>query len=396
MNGCGDRPIPAAGACTVGRRVSRDPTTAVPHDQEDVTVDAPRPTALVQPLPTAVDLPTFGVEEEYLLLDPVTGAPVPAAEAGLTRAARQPGRGQAELQYELVQPQLEIATPVGTSAAAVRHHPTSARTEPAAAARELGLVLAPLGAAPMGDAQAAVTPLPRYLAIRDGAPALVPEQLINGMHVHVQVADRRTGVAVMNRLRPWLHVLLALSANSPMWRGRDSGFASWRSIQAQRWPVEGAPPHLRDERDYERCVAALLATGVLVDRGQLYWQMRLSDRYPTVEVRVADVALDVDTAVTVAVLVRALVVTAARQAAEKAPEPRVRTELLRAASWQAARHGITGDLMDLCSAVPGGRVLRPAEEVLHGLVDAVRPALSDAGDLDQALRGVAAALATGG
>jgi glutamate---cysteine ligase / carboxylate-amine ligase len=113
-------------------------------------------------------------------------------------------------------------------------------------------------------------------------------------------------------------------------------------------------------------------------------------------VRVADVALDVDTAVTVAVLVRALVVTAARQAAEKAPEPRVRTELLRAASWQAARHGITGDLMDLCSAVRGGRVLRPAEEVLHGLVDAVRPALHDAGDLDQALRGVSAALATGG
>jgi glutamate---cysteine ligase / carboxylate-amine ligase len=360
-------------------------------------VDAPRPTALIQPLPTAAaDQPTFGVEEEYLLLDPLTGAPVAAAEAVLARAGERNHGSQIELQPELVQPQLEIATPVCSSATAVRHHLSSARDQLAAVAREMGLVLAPLGAAPVGDANADVTPMPRYLAIRDGAPALVPEQLINGMHVHVQVANRRTGVAVMNRLRPWLHVLLALSANSPMWRGRDSGFASWRSIQAQRWPVEGAPPHLRDERDYERCVAALLATGVLVDRGQLYWQMRLSDRYPTVEVRVADVALDVDTAVTVAVLVRALVVTAARQAAEKAPEPRVPTELLRAASWQAARHGITGDLMDLCSAVRGGRVLRPAEEVLHGLVDAVRPALHDAGDLDQALRGVSAALATGG
>jgi carboxylate-amine ligase len=74
----------------------------------------------------------------------------------------------------------------------------------------------------------------------------------------------------------------------------------------------------------------------------------------------------------------------------------VPTELLRAASWQAARHGITGDLMDLRGATRGGRVLRPAEEVLHGLVDAVRPALRAAGDLDQALRGVSAALATGG
>jgi len=344
-------------------------------------------------VPTSADQPTFGVEEEYLLLDPLTGVPVPAAEAVLTRCQSH-HRSEVELQYELVQPQLEIATPVCTSATALRHHLSSARAELSAAARDLGLVLAPLGAAPVGAD--AVTPLPRYLAIRDGAPALVPEQLINGMHVHVQVADRRTGVAVMNRLRPWLHVLLALSANSPMWCGRDSGFASWRSIQAQRWPVEGAPPHLRDEHDYERCIAALLATGVLVDRGQLYWQMRLSDRYPTVEVRVADVALDVDTAVTVAVLVRALVVTAVRQAAEKAPEPRVPTELLRAASWQAARHGITGDLMDLRDAGRGECVLRPAEDVLHGLVDAVRPALRDAGDLDQALRGVSAALATGG
>jgi carboxylate-amine ligase len=359
-------------------------------------VDAPRSTALIQPLPPAADQPTFGVEEEYLLLDPVTGAPVAAAEAVLARAGQRNHGSQIELQSELVQPQLEIATPVCSSAAAVRHHLSSARVQLGAVAQEMGLVLAPLGAAPVGDADADVTPLPRYLAIRDGAPALVPEQLINGMHVHVQVADRRTGVAVMNRLRPWLHVLLALSANSPMWRGRDSGFASWRSIQAQRWPVEGAPPHLRDERDYERCVTALLATGVLVDRGQLYWQMRLSDRYPTVEVRVADVALDVDTAVTVAVLVRALVVTAARQAAEKAPVPPVPNELIRAASWQAARHGITGDLMDLRSAVRGGRVLRPAHEVLHSLVDAVRPALRAAGDLDQALRGVSAALATGG
>ncbi len=358
-------------------------------------MDAPRPQLLTAPEPTRPTCPTFGVEEEYLLLDPSTGAPVPAAAAVLARAAHHATGLNLGLQQELVQPQLEIATPVCRTAESLRAHLACARTHLATAAGELGLVLAPLGAAPVG-ADAAVTEQDRYLAIRDGAPGLVPEQLINGMHVHVQIPDRDVGVAVMNRLRPWLHVLLALSANSPMWRGRDSGFASWRSVHAQRWPVEGAPPHLRDAHDYERRIAALLATGVVVDRGQLYWQMRLSDRYPTVEVRVADVALDVDTAVTLAVLVRALVVTAILEAEAGVPEPRVPTELLRAASWQAARHGLAGDLLDLQPGHGGGAVLRTAPDVLHRLLRTTGPALHDAGDLDQAQQGVAAALRTHG
>ncbi len=351
-----------------------------------------RPQLLVTREPSRPVSPTFGVEEEYLLLDPRTGECVPAAAAVLARAAHQLSGLDVTLQQELVQPQLEIATPVCRTAGSVRAHLTSARTHLAATAEEFGLVLAPLGAAPVG-ADAAVTDQDRYRAILDRAPGLVPEQLINGMHVHVQVPDRDVGVTVMNRLRPWLHVLLALSANSPMWRGRDSGFASWRSVHAQRWPVDGAPPHLSDAQDYERCIAALLATGVIVDRAQLYWQMRLSDRYPTVEVRVADVALGVDTAVTLAVLVRALVVTASHEADIGVSEPRVAPELLRAASWQAARHGLAGDLLDLQA---GGAVLRPAAHVVHGLLEVTAPALRETDDLDQAQRGVAAALHTHG
>src|SRR4051794_15937467 len=104
MGDCGDPPMTPAGCMGDRAEGKQRPTTAVQHDyQEDVTVDAPRSTALIQPLPTASDQPTFGVEEEYLLLDPVTGAPVPAAEAVLARAARHWSRGQAELQYELVQ-----------------------------------------------------------------------------------------------------------------------------------------------------------------------------------------------------------------------------------------------------------------------------------------------------
>ena len=107
-------------------------------------------------------------------------------------------------------------------------------------------------------------------------------------------------------VRPWLPVLLALSANSPFWRGRDSGFASFRAVHFARWPVEGAPPVFASVEDYERRADDLLTTGAIADRGQLYWHARLSEHEPTVEVRVADVQLDAADAVVLAGLVRAI------------------------------------------------------------------------------------------
>ena len=176
-------------------------------------------------------------------------------------------------------------------------HLRSARRRLAAAAEAQGAVLSPVGAAPVGEPHASITASDRYLAMHDAVPALLDEQLLNGMHVHVGVPSRAAGVDVVNRLRPRLHVLIALAANSPFWRGRDSGFASWRSVHLQRWPVEGPTPFFAGLEDYERRVETLLASGVIMDRAMLYWHARVSDRYPTVEIRVTDVALDAATAV---------------------------------------------------------------------------------------------------
>jgi carboxylate-amine ligase len=191
-----------------------------------------------------------------------------------------------------------------------------------------------------------------------------------------------------------LHVLLALSANSPVWRGRDTGFASWRAVQGQRWGVEGVPPAFRDAPDYYRRVDMLLATGVVLDRAQLYWSMRLAERHPTVEVRVADVQLDVEAAVMIAAFVRALAVVALREARDELPVPDLPVELVRAAGWQAARHGTSADLVDLTDldGGPGGMPrMRPAEEVVGRLLDHVAPAARVV-ELDQVLPTVAATL----
>lgn len=319
---------------------------------------------------------TLGVEEEYLLVDPVTALPLPLVEdvsrtAGLGSLARRE-----EFQDELLQAQIEVATPVCWSLEEVGGHLIRLRHALASAAEENGCRIAATGAAPLrGALPVPVTPTPRYLRMEDEARQLVDEHLICGMHVHVGVPDPETGLAVLNRIGPWLPTLLAMSANSPLWDGRDTGFASWRTIVFSRWPVSGPPPHFTDFSDYEQRLAALVASGVVADRSQIYWQARLSYRYPTVEVRCLDVQLRADDAVMIAGMVRALVATAIAE--EKAGVTRTpcAPEILHAANWHAARHGLNGTLVGR-NGLPDS-----SGDALCALLHHITPALEESGDL---------------
>ncbi|MFD5512477.1 glutamate--cysteine ligase [Streptomyces sp. NPDC059761] len=318
---------------------------------------------------------TVGVEEEYVLLDPVTHLPVSRAEEVRTAAGLGPFVDAGEVQNELLQAQIEVATPVCTDLDEVAGHLLRLRHAVGSAAEEYGCLLATSAAAPLRDAvPVPVTRKPRYLKMREEARRLVDEQLINGMHVHVGVPDRETGVAVLNRLRVWLPTLVAMSANSPLWDGRDTGFASWRTIVFGRWPVSGPTPCFRTLADYEERADALLEAGLIADRGQLYWQARLSERYPTLEVRCLDVQLDATDAVLLTGIVRALVSTAIAEEKAGAAPVECAPELLQAAMWHAARHGLDGTLMD-----PQGR-RRSAGDVLSLLMGYITPALEEAGD----------------
>ncbi|MGV9255199.1 carboxylate-amine ligase [Streptomyces sp. NPDC003697] len=318
---------------------------------------------------------TVGVEEEYLLVDPVTGRLAADAEKVRAAAGLEPFVTPREIQPELLQAQVEVATPVCHTLPEVGGHLSRLRNAVARAARTHGCRIITSATPPLReDAPAPVTDRIRYRAMQRQAPQLVAEQMVNGMHVHVAVPSRRTGVQVLNRVRVWLPTLTAMAANSPLWAGRDTGFASWRTVVFGRWPVSGLPPHFADETDYDRRVRGLLSTGVIVDAGQLYWQARLSERYPTVEIRCLDVQLGTDEAVMFAGLVRALVDTALDGASVGGPVAEPGPELMQAAMWQAARHGLGGDLVD-----PDGRRVR-AGDVVRRLLHHVGPALAAAGD----------------
>ncbi|MFI6588540.1 glutamate--cysteine ligase [Embleya sp. NPDC050493] len=319
---------------------------------------------------------TLGVEEEYLLLNRADGEPVARAESVRAAADLQAALHDGEVQPELLQVQVEVATPVCESLDEVGDHLLRMRRAVSAAAEQNGCLLAACGAAPFAsDGHASVTARPRYRSLQADAPQLVDEQLINGMHVHVRIPGRGAGVAAINRLRPWLPLLVAMSANSPLWHGDDTGFASWRTVVFGRWAVSGIPPLFADADDYDRRVHDLLDVGALRDRGAIYWQARLSERFPTVEVRAMDVQLRVDDAMLLAGIVRALITTAVAEdeagAALSTPAP----ELLASAQWHAARYGLDDALID--PRIPR-RV--PAADLIGRLMDHIRPALREAGD----------------
>jgi carboxylate-amine ligase len=244
-------------------------------------------------------------------------------------------------------------------------------TARAAGARSVALATSPL------HVKTTTSPGLRYERMIERFGLTAVEQLTCGCHVHVEIESDEEGVAVLDRIRIWLPVLMAITANSPFWNATDSGYASYRSQAWNRWPTAGPCEIFGSAEAYHRQVNEILGSGVLLDRGQIYFDARLSHRHPTVEVRVGDVCLFADDAVLLAGLVRGLVETAARQWREGVPPAPVSATQLRLASWQAGRFGLDGDLLDPLTGRP-----RPAFEVAMALLDHVQAALKSQDEFD--------------
>ena len=258
---------------------------------------------------------TLGVEEEFVLLDPSTGAAVLAGPELVRMLGGEPG-----VRQELMRFQVETATGVCTGLDEVGRELIRLRRLAADAAAQLGCRLVASGVAPYRTpGLAAITGQPRYQELARRYGPVVADAGTCACHVHIGVPSRDLGVQVLARLRPWLAPLLAVTANSPIADGHDTGWASWRYAIQSRWPTAVPPEVWPDAAAYDTAVRRLIGRGAALDERNVYFLARLSPRYPTVEVRVADVCLDTGTAVLAAGLTRALVATALAEARRGTP-----------------------------------------------------------------------------
>jgi carboxylate-amine ligase len=324
----------------------------------------------------AQGLLTLGVEEEYLLVDAVEPRAVEAVEEVFDQL---PADLRGLVQHEFMRSQIESASPPHLDLRDLRDSMTRMRSGLAAAAERAGARLVAVGADPTPGPRTRIVDSPRYRRMREHFGDLSPGAGQNGMHVHVSVPDPETGVQILNHLRPWLPILQAATANSPLSGGHDTGYASWRSVLWERWPTVGPAPYLESVEQYEMLVSDLIASGAMLDKGMLYWYARLSANYPTVEIRIGDVCPTTDDAMLLAALARGLVATLLPEVRDGRPASNVPHPLLMAAHWRAAHDGLEGVNIDMAT-----RETRPAWRLLRQLFEYVSPELERHGDLELA------------
>lgn len=325
----------------------------------------------------------IGVEEELMLVDPESGELMAVSHQALrahrdqnkAAAARDGFGAEAGLEQELFLQQIETGTSPHESIADLERDIAACRRRAAESAAAVQASLIAVGTPVLADTTAQrVTPKDRYERIVREFGEIGRQASVCGMHVHVDVSGDDEGVAVLDGLRPWLPVLRALSVNSPFWQGVDSGYASWRSQVWGRWPSAGPSEPYGDASAYQRNAEAMVASGASLDRGMLYYDVRLAESYPTVEVRVFDATTEPGDIGLIAALTRALVDTVA---AGDSGTPTWRSDLLRAAHWRASRYGLGERLLDPISQKPAS-----ARSVVEHALAHTRDALDANGDSD--------------
>ncbi len=329
---------------------------------------------------------TFGIEEEFLLFDPSSGALSTLAPEVLAMA--QPVLGE-QVTSELNRCQVETNSAVCDTLEQATVELGRLRRGLTESAERANAGVVALSSHPWSawHDQRVNTDTAHYRQLLDSYQQVARQQVICGCHIHIQVDDPDQRIATMNRVRPWLPVLLALSANSPWWQGSDTGYASYRTLVWRAWPTATFPPTLDDYDAYQRLLNSLENIEAIDSPAAIYWHVRPSAKLPTLEYRVCDVCLRLEDSVTLGGLVRALTTAAADS---ESVNSAFGAPVLDSALWRAARYGLDGMLVD-----PSTESLRPGPEVVEHLLDVVGPALRDSGDHERVVTGVAEIIGRG-
>jgi carboxylate-amine ligase len=308
----------------------------------------------------------LGIEEEYLLVDPLTRELVRSPDPGFMPTCRD-ALGE-RVTVELLQSQVEVGTPVCEGIDAARRELAHLRQAVARIAREHGMALMAASTHPFASwDEQRHTELERYRAITEDYQVLARRQVICGMHVHAEVEDRELRIDLMNQVAYFLPHLMALSTSSPFWRGQETGLKAMRPSIVDDMPRSGLPERLDGWQDWRQLCDTLAELGLCSDASKIWWDVRPSAKHPTLELRCPDVCASLEDALSVAALYQALLRRLWRLRAANQCWRAYRRTLIEENRWRAQRWGIEAELADF-----GAGRLKPMKELVEELIEQVR------------------------
>jgi len=294
---------------------------------------------------------SIGIEEEFFVFERRTRRAAKRADKAFIAAAKK-SLGD-RVMTEMLQSQIEVATPPCSTMAEARTHLTRYRTALNDSAKASGLGIAAVGTFPLAQwSEQTITEKARYDVILDDLQMIGRRNMLCGMHVHVEVPDPATRIDLMMRLTPYLPLLLALSTSSPFWQEHMTGLRGYRLAAYDELPRTGLPPLLRTNDDYREFVDALVGARIIPDESYIWWAIRPARNFPTLELRVADSCTRVEDALAIAALYRCLVRALDRDRALNAGFDRVGRAITVENKWHAQRYGIAATFVEPFRRLP--------------------------------------------
>jgi carboxylate-amine ligase len=286
---------------------------------------------------------TIGIEEEYQIVD-ASGELKPHISTLLAQHGQDLGDS---VRAEMIQSVVEVGTGICENVDQAREELAGLRGKLADLLRPDNLRIACAGTHPFSKWQEQlITDKDRYKMLEDEMQDVVRSILIFGLHVHVAIPDRDRGTEIMNEARYFLPHLLALSASSPFWAGRDTGLKSYRSVVWSRFPRTGIPPHFVSYDEYENYLEMLVRTGCIDDGKKIWWDLRSHPYHPTLEFRCCDQTTRIEETICLAALTQAICAKLIRLRERNLGFRQYMPALIAENKWRAMRYGIDGKLID--------------------------------------------------
>lgn len=307
---------------------------------------------------------TLGIEEEYLLVDLSTMDLAEAPSAMMEKCRATLGD---QVSPEFLQCQVEVGTTVCASINEARDDLRRLRFAVADAAAAHNLAPIAVSCHPFAEwRDQAHTDRERYHDLQRALAGVARRLLISGMHVHVGIPDNDMRIDLMNQLSYFLPHLLALSTSSPFWQATDTGLASYRLTVFDNLPRTGLPPQFGSWAEYQRTVNILVDLGVIEDSSKIWWDLRPSSRYPTIESRICDVSPRLEDTLTIAALTQCLTRMLWRLSGRNQRWRLYDRFLIEENRWRAQRFGATDGLIDF-----GQRTIVPIRDLVDELIELV-------------------------